>query len=87
MQPLSHHKRQRKVKTDLSVTEALANEIIEHLEAKDDLFIPQYEEIFKQVLARYKADFREEGRHSYEYKLNRMKSERLPLPHPTAQVK
>lgn len=30
-------------KTDLSVTEALANEIIEHLEAKDDLFIPQYE--------------------------------------------
>ena len=69
-------------KTDLSVTEALANEIIEHLEAKDDLFIPQYEEIFKQVLARYKADFREEGRHSYEYKLNRMKSERLPLPHP-----
>lgn len=69
-------------KTDLSVTEALVNEIIEHLEAKDDLFIPQYEEIFKQVLARYKADFREEGRHSYEYKLNRMKSERLPLPHP-----
>lgn len=57
-------------KTDLSQTTALANEIISHIEAKDDLFIPQYEEIFKNVLARYQADFREEGRHSYEYKLN-----------------
>lgn len=56
--------------TDLSVTSALAAEIICHLEAKDDLFIPQYEEIFKNVLARYNADFREEGRHSYDYKLN-----------------
>ena len=55
-------------KTDLSLTETLASEIINHLEAKDDLFIPQYEEIFKHVLARYQADFREEGRHSYEYK-------------------
>lgn len=57
-------------KTDLSLTESLAIEIIEHLEAKDDLFIPQYEDVFKQVLTRYQADFREEGRHSYEYKLN-----------------
>lgn len=56
--------------TDLSVTSSLAGEIISHLEAKDDLFIPQYEEIFKNVLARYNADFREEGRHSYDYKLN-----------------
>ena len=57
-------------KTDLSLTEDLANEIIKHLEAKDDLFIPKYEEIFQHVLARYQADFREEGRHSYDYKLN-----------------
>ncbi len=57
-------------KTDLSVTSGLANEIIEHLEAKDDLFIPQYNEIFKTVLERYHDDFREEGRHSYDYKLN-----------------
>ena len=57
-------------KTDLSQTTALAHEIIRHIETKDDLFIPQYEEIFKNVLARYQADFREEGRHSYEYKLN-----------------
>lgn len=57
-------------KTDLSQTFILANEIISHLEQKNDLFIPQYAAIFKQVLARYQADFREEGRHSYEYKLN-----------------
>ena len=56
-------------KTDLSQTSSLAGEIIGHLEAKDDLFIPQYEEIFQHVLARYQVDFREEGRHSYEYKL------------------
>ena len=55
--------------TDLSQTSVLAQEIIKHLVAKDDLFIPQYEEVFKHVLARYQADFREEGRHSYEYKL------------------
>lgn len=58
-------------KTDLEQTAALANEIIENLEAKNDLFIPQYDEIFKEVLARYRTDFREEGRHSYEYKLKR----------------
>ena len=57
-------------KTDLSLTMNLANEILCHLDNKDDLFIPQYESIFKNVLARYHEDFREEGRHSYDYKLN-----------------
>lgn len=55
--------------TDISLTRTLALEILSHLEAKDDLFIPMYEEIFKDVLERYHHDFREEGRHSYEYKL------------------
>lgn len=55
--------------TDLSVTAPMANAIIGRLEAKDDLFIPQYEEVFKTVLARYQKDFREEGRHSYDYKV------------------
>lgn len=57
-------------KTDLSQTEKLAVEIIAHLEAKDDLFIPQYDEVFKMVLERYHTDFRKEGLHSYDYKLN-----------------
>jgi short-subunit dehydrogenase len=57
-------------KTDLSITKSLAEQIIAHVENKDDLFIPQYEEVFKHVLARYHEDFRKEGLHSYEYKLN-----------------
>ena len=56
-------------KTDLSVTAPMANMIIEHLKAKDDLFLPQYDEVFKHVLARYQDDFRAEGRHSYDYKV------------------
>lgn len=57
-------------KTDLGITAPMAKAIIEHLEAKEDLFIPQYEEVFKEVLERYHKDFRAEGEHSYDYKLN-----------------
>lgn len=56
--------------TDLTVTEPMANDIIFQLEKKNDLFIPDYERIYKHVLERYHSDFRAEGRHSYEYKLN-----------------
>ena len=54
--------------TDLARVTPLATEIIRHLEDGDDLFIPQYDEVFHNVLERYHADFRAEGRHSYEYK-------------------
>ncbi|MBQ8629844.1 MAG: SDR family oxidoreductase [Prevotella sp.] len=54
---------------DISATADLASEIISRLEAHNDLFIPQYEEIFKGVLQRYHEDFRAEGMHSYEYKV------------------
>lgn len=57
-------------KTDLLQTQVLALQIIDELEKKNDLFIPQYEEVYKTVLSRYHADFRAEGLHSYEYKLN-----------------
>lgn len=56
-------------KTDLIVTAPMANAIIEHLEAKNDLFIPQYDEVFHEVLERYHNDFRAEGSHSYDYKM------------------
>lgn len=56
-------------KTDLTLTGPLAKEIIEHLDNKEDLFIPHYKEVFKNVLERYHEDFRKEGLHSYEYKL------------------
>lgn len=55
---------------DLDALHTLTCEIIQHLEAKDDLFIPQYDEVFKEVLQRYQDDFRKEGAHSYDYKLN-----------------
>lgn len=56
--------------TDLTITEPLAKEIISHLEKKSDLFIPDYDRVYKHVLERYHNDFRAEGRHSYDYKLN-----------------
>jgi short-subunit dehydrogenase len=56
--------------TDLSLTKPLAIEIVKHMKNKDDLFIPQYEEVFKAVLERYHNDFRKEGSHSYDYKIN-----------------
>ena len=55
---------------DLKALKGLSNDIIAHLEAKDDLFIPKYDEIFHEVLNRYHDDFRKEGAHSYDYKLN-----------------
>ena len=56
-------------KTDLTITAPMAQEIISHLEQRDDLFIPLYDEVFHNVLERYHADFRAEGVHSYEYKV------------------
>lgn len=57
-------------KTELGQLNGLVVEIIAHLEAKEDLFIPLYDEVYKAVLKRYHDDFRKEGSHSYEYKLN-----------------
>lgn len=59
-----------KGENDLSALHELTNEILEHLAAKDDLFIPKYDEVFKEVLERYHVDFRKEGAHSYDYKMN-----------------
>ena len=56
-------------KTDLAVTAPLARDILLHMEAKDDLFIPQYDEVFHEVLERYHHDFRKEGLNSYDYKV------------------
>ena len=57
-------------KTELNLLRGLAEEILFHLEAKNDLFIPLYDEVYQSVLQRYNEDFRKEGEHSYEYKLN-----------------
>ena len=55
--------------TDLTLITPLATEIISHLEQKDDLFIPDYDAVYKTVLANYYKDFRAEGLHSYDYKI------------------
>ena len=56
-------------KTDIRQLKSVAETIISELEKKNDLYIFQYEEVFKNVLARYQEDFRKEGAHSYDYKL------------------
>lgn len=55
---------------DLSLTIQLAQDIVDNLKARNDLFIPMYDEVFREVLERYHSDFRAEGRHSYEYKMS-----------------
>lgn len=57
-------------KNDLSLITLLADETLQHLFARDSLFIPQYEETFKSVLERYHRDPHEYGIHSYQYKIN-----------------
>nr|WP_321405949.1 SDR family NAD(P)-dependent oxidoreductase [uncultured Carboxylicivirga sp.] len=54
---------------DLSLTAPLAKEIIKNMYEKNDLFIPQFEEIYSSVLERYLYDFRAFGLQSYDYKV------------------
>ena len=56
-------------KNQIELLEGLATEIVDHLLASDDLFIPQYDEIFRDVLERYHNDPHEYGIHSYQYKM------------------
>lgn len=56
-------------KNDLTITTPLALEIVDNMQQKNDLFIPNYDSVFKTVLERYHNDFRAEGLHSYEYKM------------------
>ena len=56
-------------KNDIAATLPLARDIVSHLLGGDDLFIPRYDEVFRHVLERYHQDFRAEGRHSYDYKV------------------
>jgi hypothetical protein len=59
-------------KTDLDKVLPLAEEILKNLEEKRDLFIPQYYEVYQEVLRRSYDDFRAEGERSYEYKKSRL---------------
>lgn len=54
------------------LTAALADEIICRASRHEDLFIPQYEDVFKGVIARYEADAHKYGVESYWYKKRRL---------------
>ena len=54
---------------DLTQTTPLAQEIVFNMQQKNDLFIPNYIEVYHEVLERYHKDFRAEGLHSYDYKV------------------
>ena len=54
------------------LTAALAEEIIDRAVRHERLFIPQYEEVFKDVIARYEADAHKFGVESYWYKQKRL---------------
>lgn len=54
---------------DLSQMQELAQAIIDHMKARDTLFIPEYNTVFKGVLERYRSDPRKYGMESYAYKV------------------
>ena len=58
--------------TDLDKLADLSKEILNNLEEKNDLFIPDYEKVYREVLRRSQEDFRAEGEKSYEYKKSRL---------------
>jgi len=57
------------------MTADLAAEIVRRAEAHEELYIPQYEEVFKGVIARYEADAHKYGVESYLYKKKRMEGQ------------
>lgn len=55
-------------KNDLELTLGLASKIIDAMWGTEELLIPDYDEIYKGVLERYKADSHAFGLCSYQYK-------------------
>lgn len=56
-------------KNELMLTLDLAEQIVTHIFKAEELYIPEYDEIYKDVLNRYKKDPHEYGLSSYQYKL------------------
>lgn len=54
---------------DISQTFTLAEEILNKMYNRETLYIPQYDEIFKNVIGRYQSDPHQFGLESYEYKV------------------
>lgn len=54
---------------DLNKTEALAQAILGKMEERQTLYIPEYEEVFRGVIERYRQDPHQFGLQSYQYKM------------------
>ena len=54
--------------TDLSQISIISNNVINKILAKEELYIPEYDEVYKDVLKRYHTDPTEFGISSYKYK-------------------
>lgn len=67
---------------DLSQTEQLAEEIVNQMLAREALYIPDYEPVFRGVLERYNTDPHQFGVDSYKYKMD---AGRLNL-HPQVKI-
>ena len=55
--------------TDVEATRLLAETIIDEMFSRSTLYIPDYETVYKNVLARYSADPKGFGLASYDYKI------------------
>ncbi len=55
---------------DPSLTEALAESIVERMLARKTEYIPEFDEIYSSVIERYKTDSHKYGLESYKYKLD-----------------
>ena len=54
---------------NLSMTEGLAARIVKRMLARETLYIPKYDDVFKGVIERYRADAHQFGVDSYTYKM------------------
>lgn len=59
-------------RTRPEMTAKLAGEIIRRAESHEELYIPQYEEVFKKVIERYESDAHGFGVESFWYKQKRL---------------
>lgn len=59
-----------RLNNDVEATKELAEEIITKMINKDDLYIPKYDEIYKDVLKRYNDNPYEFGLQSYNHKIS-----------------
>lgn len=59
---------------DLFLTQPLAKEILESMWHRELLYIPRYEEVYRDVIARYQTNPHQFGLESYDYKVKTIKN-------------